>query len=130
LIFNLYFLIEALFFFWFLGRITPSDSIKKIAKTFFYLSLPLWILFVFALPLMKKDVSGGGAFAAMYYIIVSFLAGFALLHHVEKEKSILSSSSFWFTLGIFFLQLLHILHHDFSLQPNIVSEQHFQYHFI
>jgi len=102
LIFNLYSLTESFFFFWFLWATAPSNSIKEISKILLYCTPPFWIVCIFVLPLMTKEVSGGGAFATTYYIIVSFLAGFAMLQLVEKEKSVFSDSMFWFTLGIFF----------------------------
>ena len=102
LIFNVYSLLEALFFFWFVWATALSDFIRNIAKALLYLTLPLWILFIFIFPLLVKEISRSAAFDTTYYIITSFLAGFALLQLVENEKSVFTSSSFWFTLGIFF----------------------------
>lgn len=102
LIFNCYSLVEALFFFWFLWNTAPSDSIRKISKFLMYFTIPFWIVSILIFPQLTKEISGSAAFATTYYIITSFLAGFALLQIVENEKSAFSTSSFWFTLGIFF----------------------------
>lgn len=102
LIFDLYSLVESFFFFWFLWATAPSSSIEKISKVLLYSTIPCWALCIFGLPLLAEKVSGSSMFATTYYIIVSFLAGFALLQFVEKEKAIFSVSHFWFTLGIFF----------------------------
>lgn len=102
LVFNVYSLLEALFFFWFLWSTAPSDSIRKISRTFLYLTLPLWIFLIFVLPMIVKEISRSAAFDTTYYIITSFLAGFVLLQRVENEKSVFSNPWFWFTLGIFF----------------------------
>lgn len=102
LMFNLYSLVESFFFFWFLWITAPSNSLREISKILLYSTLPFWIICIIAVPLITKEISGGGAFATTYYVIVSFLAGFAMLQLVEKEKSVFSDSLFWFTLGIFF----------------------------
>ena len=102
MIFNVYSLLEALFFFWFLSASATSDSIRNISKALLFLTLPFWVLLIFIFPLLIKEVSRSAAFDTTYYIIASFLSGVALLQLVENEKSVFSSSSFWFTLGIFF----------------------------
>lgn len=102
LIFSFYSLLEAFFFFWFLWVTALSKSIMVAAKALLYLTLPLWIFTVFIFPHVIDGISGSAAFDTLYYVITSFLAGFALLQYVEKEKSILTNSFFWFTLGIFF----------------------------
>lgn len=101
-VFNLYSLLEALFFFWFLGYTALSNSIRIISRAFLYSTLPFWLLCIFVYPLMMKGASRSAVFDTTYEVIISFLAGLALLQHVEKEESIFSKPVFWFIFGIFF----------------------------
>lgn len=103
LIFNIYSLIEALFFYWFIFRCARSRYIKLICKVFFYITPLFWLAFVLLFPSLfpTKDTSSQ-IFDTVYEIMVSFFAGFVLLEMVETHDSITVQFDFWILLGLFF----------------------------
>lgn len=102
IIFNFYSLVEAIFFFWFLYATSLSNAIRKVSYFFLLATLPFWIFCIFIYPAMVEKALQSAVFDTTYEVIVSFLAGYALLLRVEKETPFFSSSVVWFTLGIFF----------------------------
>lgn len=102
IIFNFYSLVEAVFFFWFLYATSLSGTLRKASYILLFATLPFWIFCVFIYPTMVEESFQSAVFDTTYEVIVSFLAGYALLLRVEKETPVFSSSIVWFTLGIFF----------------------------
>lgn len=102
IIFNFYSLVEAVFFFWFLYATSLSGTLRKASYILLFATLPFWIFCVFIYPTMVEESFQSAVFDTTYEMIVSFLAGYALLLRVEKETPVFSSSIVWFTLGIFF----------------------------
>ncbi len=102
-VFNVYSLLEALFFFWFLQATIVYQPLRTIARVCLFGTVPFWLFSVLIYPyLAEGNPSRNAPFDAIYEIVVSFIAGFALLQLVEKEDSVFSNEVFWFTLGIFF----------------------------
>lgn len=100
MIFNIYCLIECTFFCWFLSNyirfIPPS-----LFRVFLFISLPSWVVCSFLYPhLHISGMSGIAVFNLLYEIVISFLAGYALIKFVERQESV-SSPGFWFLMGIF-----------------------------
>ncbi len=103
LIFNIYSLIEALFFYWFVFQSTPSHSIKLISKALLIITPTYWLAFVLLFPsLFPTNDTSSQIFDTSYEISVAFLAGFVLLEMVERIDSITTRSDFWILLGMFF----------------------------
>jgi hypothetical protein len=103
LIFNIYSLVESLFFYWFVSRSTPSLPIKLIIKAFFFITPLFWLAFVLLFPSLfpTKDTSSQ-IFDTVYEIMIAFLAGFVLIEMVETSDSITIRPDFWILLGMFF----------------------------
>ena len=102
-IFNTYSLIESFFFLWFIMQTALSRSIYLVSRFCLITVVLLWICYMFIFPnidFLKSSLIV--SFDATYEIVVSFLAGYALLLRVEKDQFIFSEPRFWFTLGIFF----------------------------
>ena len=103
LIYNVYSLIEALFFFWYIRKKTESKLLRSFANAFLYTTLPFWIFChtVYSL-LLSEKISQSALFDITYEILAAFLAGFALLQLTERSDGITRTPVFWFTMGIFF----------------------------
>ncbi len=101
-IFNIYSLLEALFFFWFVQRISEPGLLKTTARISLAATFPLWVATILIYPLfMSGDNSRSVPFDTMYEVTAAFLCGFALLRIAESEQGI-SSPNFWLLCGIFF----------------------------
>lgn len=102
-IFNIYSLLESVFFFWFIGQVTLSGTIKTISRVCLFIMPVFWVFYFQLYPLL---ISGEKSFSAIfdtaYEIAVSFLAGFALLLLAERQELVGRSPYFWLLLGVFF----------------------------
>jgi len=95
-IFNAYSLVDAMFCFWFIQRVTAPSPLKKIARIFLWITFPLWLASI----LVKTPITI--PFDTIYEIAVAFLSGFLLLKIAESEGSVAGNPFFWLLLGIFF----------------------------
>jgi hypothetical protein len=100
-VFNLYALLEALFYFWFASAVAPQPVLKTISKTLLLLT-PFWWVFCLYLYPRLTDGSGSALFVPSYEIAGAFVTGFALLSLSERVENLFSTASFWFLAGIFF----------------------------
>jgi hypothetical protein len=102
-IFNFYSLMEALFFFWLIRRLAISQILRSVTSKFLYATGPVWIAGFYIYPLfIQGQAARSVPFDTGYEVIVSFLAGFALLHLAEREDELLKTPDFWLLLAIFF----------------------------
>lgn len=102
-IYNIYSLIEALFFFWYIRQKTDSVQLRKVSNIVLYATIPFWILCHTAYKVwMEGKASPSALFDITYEILAAFLTGFVLLQLAESTQDITRSRIFWFTMGIFF----------------------------
>lgn len=90
-----YDLIESVFFFWFLSRVTPSRLVGR----FFLLSIPILIPF-WALRFLNLDAMA--IYVSTAQVVIAFGACFSLIQMVEIRKEVADQVIFWLLLGIFF----------------------------
>lgn len=101
-LFNVYALVEALFFFWLIRSLTRSKALKLASEVILGVVPVAWCLFL-AWPIFDVGKTGQSApFVVSYEVVAAFLSGFALLALAEGKEQLWSSSSFWFLLGVFF----------------------------
>jgi hypothetical protein len=100
-IFNFYSLVESIFFYWIVLKNVKAGNVRVIIKVLLWITLLYWLLLYTAEPL-SPFFQTPGRFDAFYEIVISFLAGLALLQLVEKDDNIVSNPMFWILLGIFF----------------------------
>lgn len=100
-IFNIYALVEGLFFFWLIRTLSPNAMFKRIAESFLVITPLVWC-FVLTAPVIASGSTPVMPFVVYYELVASFLGGFVLLANAEKNGQIWSSSGFWFLLAVFF----------------------------
>lgn len=100
-VFNLYALLEALFYFWFASAVAPQPVLKTLSKILMILTPFWWVFCLFFYPRLGEG-SGSGIFVSSYEIAGAFVTGFALLFLSERVENLFASTSFWFLAGIFF----------------------------
>jgi len=100
-LFNVYALVEAMFFFWLLGALSPTSNLRRIAKGFLVATPFAWCLVLVA-PALFSGSTQTMPFVVYYEVVISFLGGFVLLAHAEEEGQLWNSSRFWFLLAVFF----------------------------
>ncbi|MBS1505229.1 MAG: hypothetical protein JSS79_01175 [Bacteroidetes bacterium] len=100
-VFDLYALIEALFYFWFASVVTNQPVLKIISKILLILTPFWWVFCMFLYPRLTESTASG-LFIPSYEIAGAFVTGFALLALSESEENLFASASFWFLAGIFF----------------------------
>jgi hypothetical protein len=101
-LFNAYSCLEAIFFFWLLRYLTPSQILAKAAGFLLYGS-PVVCFLLLVLPVdSHRETAQSGSFVTFYEVSTAFLAGFTLLAMAEKGERLYESWAFWLILGIFF----------------------------
>ncbi len=100
-LFNVYALIEGLFFFWLIRVLAPTPNFRRIAECFLVATPFAWCL-VLAAPVISSGSTQTMPFVVYYEIAASFLGGFVLLALAENDSQLWTSSGFWFLLGVFF----------------------------
>jgi hypothetical protein len=103
IIFNIYSIIEASVFLWFVVQ-PSSNFIQKGLYVAIQLFLSMsWAICFFLSFHIQSGGSPSGIFVALYEVIISFMAGMALLKIIETNDSIvISNPKFWILLGVFF----------------------------
>lgn len=101
--YNIYSLIEAIFFYYFITAAFKSIILLKIKRGLILVTSIFWGAFVILFPaFLFKEGTSSQIFDTTYEIIAAFLSGFVLLQLIEKEETVLSSPRFWILIGIFF----------------------------
>ncbi|HEX5172118.1 MAG TPA: hypothetical protein VFW11_23230 [Cyclobacteriaceae bacterium] len=102
-IFNIYSLIESLFFYWFIWRNIRSVVFEWILNVLFFVTPLFWLFFIVLFPgALFTQATASQVFDTVYEITAAFFSGFALLKMVEREDAVLLLPNFWILLGIFF----------------------------
>lgn len=100
-IFSAYSLGEALFFFWLIRYLGPTEILKKVAGFFLVVTPFVWI--AVQIPFYEAGKTARNIpFDTSYEVAAAFLAGFALLSMAEQEGKLATSAEFWLILGVFF----------------------------
>jgi hypothetical protein len=102
IIFNIYSIIEANVFLWFVVKSSSSFIQKKLYRAILLFLSVSWAISFFLSFIVQSGGSPSGIFVALYEVIISFMAGMALLKIIERNHSIISIPKFWILLGIFF----------------------------
>lgn len=103
LVFNIYSLIECLFFFWIAQKLSNKPILKFIDRIGLALAVPFWVSVNFLYPFIVGGITYRSApFVTTYEVIVSFLTGYLLLEMIEDGKPNFNSVNFWLILAIFF----------------------------
>lgn len=90
-----YDLIESVFLFWFLSRVTPSQLARRFFLWSIFFLIPFWALRFLYLDAMAIYMS-----AVLVFIALG--ACFSLLQFVETKKEVTEQLIFWLLLGGFF----------------------------
>lgn len=102
-LFNIYSLVEAIFFIGYLAVVSRIIWLKRY-KYYLFIGFTLFWIFV-NLILGKKSAYGenmGGMFEMSYMLVVSALSVAAILNWMEEKEKLTLRPDFWFSLGIFF----------------------------
>jgi uncharacterized membrane protein len=98
----LYSMIEAVFFLWMITSYPRQASIHKI-RTYMLMVVLCWGVYLLYKGVKVTGlVSHASLFDVFYQVVVSFFAGFTLLHMAEKEERLTVLPLFWIFTGIFF----------------------------
>jgi hypothetical protein len=92
---NTYDLFEALFIYWFLGKVSPYSQIKILFLRLWIVLVPLWSLRFYYPEWM-------GWFKTLTQLIIAFVSCFFILRLVEKTNDISRNLVVWILLGMFF----------------------------
>jgi len=90
-----YDLFEAIFIYWFLGRVSPYPRVKLLFIQAWIVLVPLWLMRFFYPEWI-------GWFKTFTQIIIAFASCFFILRLVEKVENISRNLVVWILLGIFF----------------------------
>ncbi len=102
-IFNIYSLVESLFFYWFIWKNVRSVYAEWILNVLVLVTPFFWLFFVVLFPrVLFTEATASQVFDSVYEIVVASLSGYALLKMVEREDAVLLLPNFWVLLGIFF----------------------------
>jgi hypothetical protein len=102
IIFNIYSLIEANVFLWFVVESLSLCIQKRLYRIILLFLSVSWAICFFLSFYIQSGGSPSGIFVALYEVIISFMAGMALLKIIETNHSIIDIPKFWILLGIFF----------------------------
>ncbi len=101
-VFDIYCLVECTFFFWIISSYVDF-LFKSLLRLFFIISLPVWIICLYLIPILFfTEIPGIALFNLAYEVVISFLAVHVLLKFIEGEKQVSAIPAFWFFLGMFF----------------------------
>jgi len=90
-----YDLFEAVFLFWFLGRVSPYPRLKNIFTQTWIVLVPFWAMRFFY-------PEWTGWFKISSQVIIAFASCFFILRLVEKTEDVFRNLVVWILLGIFF----------------------------
>jgi hypothetical protein len=102
IIFTTYALLEAIFFLLIVDECTKMTTMKLISNILISVAIIAWIINALVSYQNHPHATSNGLYIGGYEIVISFMAGFALLKLVEQRNSILPRYEFWFLSGIFF----------------------------
>ncbi|MFZ5999308.1 MAG: hypothetical protein ACOYW3_02285 [Bacteroidota bacterium] len=102
-VFNVYSLLEALFFFWMLNYFSEPATLKNASKIALYLVFPFWLIGFFVYPFfIKGEAARGVPFETTYNVATAFLSAFTILSLIELKSNLPGRGEFWFVLAVFF----------------------------
>lgn len=99
---HLYAVIEAVFFVWISMAYVANKMIHRLRGVLFGL-IAIWATYVFLAHIyLEAHIRYSDVFDTFYEVVVSFIAGFALLNLAEKEEEMTRLPELWLLAGIFF----------------------------
>ncbi len=101
-LYEVYPVVEAIFFFWIIKHYDSLRRIKKLSFISILMVLPLWLMFNYLFDFIDFfDVKSFGLFHMLYRVVAAFLACYSLLSLLETNINVHNRQDFWFLTGIF-----------------------------
>ncbi len=109
-VFYIYGLIEPLFLFWFVSRISENVAVSETSYIIMLLIPFLWAFAYIDFKVIEwKYLPSGGLFTTVYEMLLTVLAAWSILQLTQKTESLRNNPAFWFLTGIFVLCLCTFL---------------------
>lgn len=102
IMFNVYSLVESLFFLWVIIYLRLGPMITKVARIVFILLPFLWIYSHQNILKPYDENAYRGIYDGVYTAIIAVLSGFGLLKFSERNNALHQTPDFWFLVVIFF----------------------------
>jgi hypothetical protein len=105
-VFFIYGLVEPLFLFWFIHRVSENAAVSETSFT-----LMLMIVFAWAFAYIDfntlewKHSPSGGLFTTVYEMTITVLTAWSILQLTQKTEPLRANPAFWILTGIFILCL-------------------------